>query len=114
MILRLKKDNGLPRRSVNGVIFFIDRPVEVSDDFEYKRFNLYLEKLSKEEATSVKQEDSIDEEQDEIKEEKDSSELTKKELIEAILIKYPEEYTKTDLNKLRKEVLIMTLKGELE
>jgi len=110
MLLKLKADNGLPRRSINGVVFYTQKPTEVSDDFDYSVFKMYLEQTSYEkyDQTAMKEEETLE------PVEKIVEDKTKAELVEEILSKYPNEYTKTDLNKLKKEVLIMTLKGELE
>ena len=102
MIVKLKENNGLNRRSIEGKVFFINKVTEVPDNFDLRKYSFYLEKVKE----TTKIEEPIVE--------KEISSMTKQEMIEAILVKYPNEYTKTDLNKLKKEVLEMTLQGELE
>lgn len=112
MKLILKPDNGMNRRSINNKVFYTTKPTEVEEGFEFKKFSYYLKQY--EEPTLKKNEEVKEEIEESHIEEKEPSTVTKKQLIESIMEEFPGVYTKTELNKLNKDVLELTLKGELE
>jgi len=113
MKVMLKQNNGLQRRSIDGRVFFTNKVTEVPDSFDLRKYSLYIEKVTEipTKDNKEKQEENIEKSNQEIEQ---STNMTKQQIIDAILLKYPDEYTKTELNRLKKEVLEMTLQGELE
>lgn len=138
MKLRLKMDEStLRRRCIEGVTFLKGQEKEVDDDFPYRKYRLYLEKLEDsdfEEVTEIEEQEEIeevetdeqeqfvdneeqeidDEDSDDIEDEElaedeiDIDSLTKNDLIKLILKAIPDSYTKSELNGLKKEVLKLT------
>lgn len=116
MLLILKENTGLKRRSIEGVIFREGAPVEVKEDFPLRKYSLYLKKYEDIKKEPVIEEKLSKEEVEQIVESAetvDYSSLKKSELIELILKEF-DSYKESELKNLKKEVLLMILNGEFK